>query len=183
MSSGPVLHFCQVPSKYSKGYLSYRADTKSFLNKTKGDNSKSKKGRVVILLHMSSGSVLHFYQVSSKYSKGYSSYIADKKFYADADADTDADANGIGPKNNMSRPPLVGGVHNDINSFIVKRLEKSHKLHPFPDTKRKRKQTKPNKRKSNKRRKSTKISSLFPKQGNRNAQRTEKHKNKISGKT
>ena len=30
MSSGPVLHFCQVPLKYSKGYSSYRADTKSF---------------------------------------------------------------------------------------------------------------------------------------------------------
>ena len=47
----------------------------------------------------------------------------------------------------------------------------SHKLQPFPDTKRKRKQTKPNKRKSNKRTKSTKISSLFPKRGNRNAKR------------
>ena len=33
---------------------------------------------------------------------------------------------------------------------------------PFPDTKRKRKQTKPNKRKSNKRTKNTKINSLFP---------------------
>ena len=68
-SSGPVLHFCQVPSKYSKGYSSYRADTKSFSNKTKGGNSKSKKGRDVILVRdMSSGPVLHFYQVSSKYS-------------------------------------------------------------------------------------------------------------------
>ena len=38
--------------------------------------------------------------------------------------------------------------------------------------------------KSNKRTKSTKISSLFPKRGNRNAKRTEKHKNKITqGKT
>ena len=45
--SGPVLHFCQVPSKYSKGYSSYKGDTKSFSNKTKGDNSKSKKARVV----------------------------------------------------------------------------------------------------------------------------------------
>ena len=35
-----------------------------------------------------------------------------------------------------------------------------HKPQPFPDTKRKRKQTKPNKRKSNKRTKSTKISKL-----------------------
>ena len=54
----------------------------------------------------------------------------------------------------------------------------------LPDTKRKRKQTIPNNRKSNKRTKSTKISSLFPKRGNRNAKRTEKHKNKITqGKT
>ena len=52
----------------------------------------------------------------------------------------------------------------------------SHKPQPFLDTKRKRKLT--NKCKSNKRTKSTKISSLFPKWGNCNAQRTEKCKNK-----
>ena len=102
MSSGPVLHFCQVRSKYSKGYVSYRADTESFSNKTKGDNSKSKKGRVAILVRdRSSGPVLHFYQVSSKYSKGYSSYRVDKKFYADA--------NGIHPKNNLLPPFGRGG--------------------------------------------------------------------------
>ena len=50
MSSGPVLHFCQVPSKYSKGYLWYRANTKSFSNKTNGDNSKTKKATVVHLV-------------------------------------------------------------------------------------------------------------------------------------
>ena len=55
----------------------------------------------------------------------------------------------------------------------------NHKPQPFPDNKSK-KQTKPNKRKSNKRTKSTKISFLFPKRGNRNAKRTEKHKNKIT---
>ena len=38
----------------------------------------------------------------------------------------------------------------------------------------------PNKHKSNKHTKSTKISSLFPKRGNRNAKRTEKHNNKIT---
>ena len=54
----------------------------------------------------------------------------------------------------------------------------NHKLQPFPDTKRK--PTNPNKHKSNKRTKSTKISSLFPKRGNRNAKRTEKHKNKMT---
>ena len=103
-SSYPVLHFCQVPLKYSKGYSSYRANTKSFSNKTKGNNSKSKKGRVNILVrNTSSGPVLHFYQVSSKYSKGYSSYRADKKFYADTNA------KGIHPKNNMYPPPLWWG--------------------------------------------------------------------------
>ena len=99
MSSGPVVHFYQVQSKYSKGYSSNRADTKYFSNKTKGDNSKSKKARVINLVcDTSSRPDLHFYHVSPKYSKGYSSYRADKKFYADVDAN----ANGIHPKNNMS---------------------------------------------------------------------------------
>ena len=56
----------------------------------------------------------------------------------------------------------------------------NHKPQPFRDTKRKRKPIKPNKYKSNKRTKSTKISSLFPKRGNRNAKRTDKRKNKIT---
>ena len=56
----------------------------------------------------------------------------------------------------------------------------NHKPQPVPDTKRKRKPTKPNKHKSNTRTKSTKISSLFPKRSNRNAKRTQKHKNKIT---
>ena len=57
--SCPVLHFYQVSSNYSKGYLSYRADTKSISNKTKGNNPKSKKARVVILVRdMLSGPVL-----------------------------------------------------------------------------------------------------------------------------
>ena len=55
----------------------------------------------------------------------------------------------------------------------------NHKPQPFPDTKRKRKPNYPNKHKSDKRTKSTKINSLSPKQGNRNAKRTEKHKNKM----
>ena len=60
----------------------------------------------------------------------------------------------------------------------------NHKPQPFPDPKRKRKPTNLNKHKPNKRTKSTKISSLFPKPGNRNTKRTEKHKNKMThGKT
>ena len=59
-----------------------------------------------------------------------------------------------------------------------------HKLQPLPDPKRKRKPTNLNKHKPNKRTKCTKISSLFPKRGNRNTKRTEKHKNKMThGKT
>ena len=60
----------------------------------------------------------------------------------------------------------------------------NHKPQPFPDPKRKRKPTNLNKHKPNKRTKSTKISSLFPKRGNRNTKRTEKDKNKMThGKT
>ena len=75
-------------------------------------------------------------------------------------------------------------------SILVKKVrEKSrechnHKPQPFPDPRGRKKTTNPNKLKSNKRTKSTKISSLFPKRGNRNTRRTEKHKNKMThGKT
>ena len=89
-------------------------DTKSISNRTKGNNSKSKKAIVVTLVHdMWSCPVLHFYQVSSEYSQGYSSYRADKKLYAD----TDADANGIRPKNNMSPNPLVAWGHNQLATW------------------------------------------------------------------
>ena len=55
----------------------------------------------------------------------------------------------------------------------------NHKPQPFPDI-----PTNLNKHKPNKRTKSTKISSLFPKRGNRNTKRTEKHRNKMThGKT
>ena len=60
----------------------------------------------------------------------------------------------------------------------------NHKPQPFPDPKRKRKPTNLNKHKPNKRTKSTKISPLFAKRGNRNTKRTQKHKNRIAhGKT
>ena len=48
-----------------------------------------------------------------------------------------------------------------------------HKPQPFPDRHQEEEETeKPNKQKSNKRTKSTKISSLFPKRGTHNAKRT-----------
>ena len=108
-----VLHFYQLPPKYSKGYWSYRVDTKSISNKTKRDNSKSKKARVVIL-YTTHHLVLQFYHsttIVKKYSKRYSSYRADKKFSADTD--------GIRSKHSLSPHPSVvrdGGRewgHND----------------------------------------------------------------------
>ena len=78
-------------------------------------------------------------------------------------------------------------VINITNLSVKKVKEKSrechnHKTQPFP--KRKRKPTNLIKHKPNKRTKSYKISSLFPKRGNRNIKRTEKHKNKMThGKT
>ena len=77
----------------------------------------------------------------------------------------------------------------DLEGILKKVREKprechNHKPQPFPDPKRKRKPTNLNKHKPNKRTKSTKTSSLFPKRGNRNTKRTEKHKNKTThGKT
>ena len=60
----------------------------------------------------------------------------------------------------------------------------NYKQQSFPDTKRKSKQTKPNKRKSNKRTKSTDTSYLFPKRGNRNTKKPVNYKNEITlGKT
>ena len=78
--------------------------------------------------------------------------------------------------------PVFG---NGIKKVRVKSREcHNHKPQPFLDTKRKRKPTNPNKHKPNKRTRSTKISSFFPKRGNRNTKRTEKHKNKMThGKT
>ena len=66
--------------------------------------------------------------------------------------------------------------------IIREKSRESHNYKPqrFPDIKRKRKPTNPNKHKSIKHTKSTKISSLFPKRGNRNAKKTEKHKNKMA---
>ena len=88
------------------------------------------------------------------------------------------------------RPSWISDRH-DFSYFDLQKMvrEKSrechnHKPQPFPDPKRKRKPTNPNKHKPNKRTKSTKINSLFPKRGNRSTKRTEKHKNKIThGKT
>ena len=73
-------------------------------------------------------------------------------------------------------------LHTECKKMVREKSREchNHKLQPFSDTKRKRKETKPNKCKSNKSTKNTKISSLFPKRGNRNAKRTEKHKNKIT---
>ena len=53
MLSRPVLHFYQVSSKCSEEYSTYRAQRIIAVKYNKGDNAKSKKGRVVV-------PVLHF---------------------------------------------------------------------------------------------------------------------------
>ena len=76
--------------------------------------------------------------------------------------------------------------YSKVNKMVRQKSRECHnyKPQPFPDLKRKRKPTNLNKHKPNKRTKSTKISSLFPKRGNRNTKRTEKHKIKMThGKT
>ena len=74
-SSCPVLHFYEVSSKYSEGYLCYRAGTKSNSNTRRGDNSKSKKVKAVILVYDVVSSYSTFLpRIKKKYSKGYSTY-------------------------------------------------------------------------------------------------------------
>ena len=81
---------------------------------------------------------------------------------------------------------LFCGVYMCTIRQIEKKVrEKSRDCHnykpqPFPDPKRKRKPTNLNKHKPNKRTKSPKISSVFPKRGNRNTKRAEKQKNKMT---
>ena len=66
-SSRSVLHFYQVSPNNCEGYSSYRADMKSNLNTRRGDKSKSKEVRGIVLVHnTSSHPVLHFYQVKLK---------------------------------------------------------------------------------------------------------------------
>ena len=49
-------------------------------NIAKGDNAKSKKSRIAILVRdRSSRPVLHFYEIPSKYPEGYLNYRADIK--------------------------------------------------------------------------------------------------------
>ena len=107
---------------------------KSISNKAKGNNSKNKKASVVILVSnrpSASCFVLHFNQVSSKYSKGLLSYRANNRLCvdvdADADTDADADANGIRPKHSMSSSPFSrgGGGHN---------VQADPQLRPWPTT-------------------------------------------------
>ena len=64
-SSGHALYFYQVLYHYLKRYQSYRADTISILEITKGNNSaKNVGGATVVYLCMWSGHALYLCQVS-----------------------------------------------------------------------------------------------------------------------
>ena len=80
--SWTVLHNCKVSWLYSKRFLSYGADTKLHLKSSGGNNSKSLKARVVILVRDTlSWIVLHNCEVSWLYSKGYLSYRGDTNMH------------------------------------------------------------------------------------------------------
>ena len=73
----------------------------------------------------------------------------------------------VGRKLWFRRRDILATIYEKTIHIKKKIREKSrechnHKSQPFQDTKKKRKQTKPNKHKSKKRTKSTKISSLLP---------------------
>ena len=79
---------------------------KFYFKQNEGRYSKSKKtGKPELSFLYTTCHLVHFYQVSAKYSNGYSSNRADKKFYTD----THTYVNGIHPKNIMSQQALVGG--------------------------------------------------------------------------
>ena len=82
----------------------------------------------------------------------------------------------LGPYSLLMTP--TGRVNRPKKVRVKSRECHNHKPQPLPDTKKKREQTKPNKRT-----KCTNISSLFPKRGNRNVKRTEKKKKKQTNKT
>ena len=83
----------------------------------KGDNSKSKKARVVILVcNTLSRHVLHFYQVSSKYSKGYSCYRADRESISNTRGD-----------NSKSKKAKVVILVRDTSSSPVLHFYQCHK--------------------------------------------------------
>ena len=76
-SSSHNLYFYQVLWNYLKRYQSYRADTISILENTKGNNSAKNAGWVNVNLCMSSGHVLCLCQVSWNYLERYQRYRAD----------------------------------------------------------------------------------------------------------
>ena len=100
-SPGPVLHFYQVPSKYSKGIQVTQWTWNLFQIKQRVITPKVRQPKFSIL-YATCCPDIHFYQVSSKYSKGYSSYRTDKTFYTDT--------NLIRPKNNVPCPSPTFGV-------------------------------------------------------------------------
>ena len=77
-TSGHALYFYQVLWHYHIRYQSYRTDTISILENTKGNNSAKNVGWVnVVNLCMSSGHVLYLCQVSWNYLERYQNYRAD----------------------------------------------------------------------------------------------------------
>ena len=74
-SSDDALYLYQVSRKYLKRFQSYWEDVVCILKFSKGHNSVNSVGGVIVLiLSKLSDSVLHLYQVLSKYLIGFLSY-------------------------------------------------------------------------------------------------------------
>ena len=104
-SSDPVLHFCQVPSKYSKGYSSYRADTKSS-NKTRVITPKVKKAELSFLY--ATCRLVLFY-ISTTYHQNIPKGIQVTERTRNFTPSPTPTPTGSVPKT-MSSRPLVGGT-------------------------------------------------------------------------
>ena len=64
-SSHPVLHFYQIPSKYSEAYSSYRAETKSISNTKQREVTQKERKPELSLLYVMCRLVM--FCISTKY--------------------------------------------------------------------------------------------------------------------
>ena len=122
MSSGPVRHFCQVPSKYSKGYSSYRAVLNLFQIKQRVRTPKVRKAELSFLYMTRRLSCSTFLPNIIKIFQRVFKLRVDKKFYADADTNRIRPKTVCSPSPPTSTPTLVVG--DIMNNIIWKLVEK-----------------------------------------------------------
>ena len=131
--SWPVLHNYEVSWLYFKGYSSYRADTNIHKKASKRRQFRKYERRALIFVcDTSPWTVLHNCEVSSKYSKQYSSYCADTKMFTEGRRDDNrTPGSSIYPPNlwvgdiNWGNEPqnLMSGHHLPMVLLIIDHFE------------------------------------------------------------